>query len=438
MGSTDAAANLAIFNGQGTKLSETALNGAKQAWQQPGNLAKIGNGFVAFFLVNEGSNAASMNYQLFNQTGGKVGGLVYLPGSPNYISIVSTSDGGALLLNVPSTYNNVNFWKLDATGKLIGQTTLSGIQTSGGPTIGALQDGQAVATWIEASGVVKACIIGGAANIGSPFTVGMANPNYVENPQVKGLPDGSFVIAWGDKLANGSMDCHLQRFSAAGVPIGSGIVVNEVVDSVRGYADSAIASINVLADGRFVVVWNIDGTDTFTIYSGGEYQGGSGDDVITGTALSAQTLLGQGGNDTLDGGAGSDTLIGGDGADTYVFGRGSGDDLVDNKGHGGDGDRVLFGSGIARDQLWFTRDGSDLQVAVIGTADKLVIDDWYTSPANQVAGFDLADGSHLYAADVQNLVTAMAAMAPPPSGQTQLNAQQHQQLDVVLAANWQH
>jgi hypothetical protein len=38
---------------------------------------------------------------------------------------------------------------------------------------------------------------------------------------------------------------------------------------------------------------------------------------------------------------------------------------------------------------------------------------------------------------VENLVSAMAAMSPPPLGQTNLTAQQHQDLDPVIAANWQ-
>ncbi|PTQ89257.1 hypothetical protein C8N29_108141, partial [Agitococcus lubricus] len=38
--------------------------------------------------------------------------------------------------------------------------------------------------------------------------------------------------------------------------------------------------------------------------------------------------------------------------------------------------------------------------------------------------------------DVQALVSAMASIAPPPLGQTELSSEQHSQLDAVIAASW--
>ncbi|PTQ84874.1 hypothetical protein C8N29_1562, partial [Agitococcus lubricus] len=38
--------------------------------------------------------------------------------------------------------------------------------------------------------------------------------------------------------------------------------------------------------------------------------------------------------------------------------------------------------------------------------------------------------------DVQALVNAMASIAPPSLGQTELSSEQHSQLDAIIAASW--
>ncbi|NFV79073.1 calcium-binding protein, partial [Magnetospirillum aberrantis] len=134
----------------------------------------------------------------------------------------------------------------------------------------------------------------------------------------------------------------------------------------------------------------------------------------------------------------SETLLGTSAADVYVCGGGSNADLIDNRGHASDGDKVLYTSGITQDQLWFRQVGSDLEVSIIGTSDTVTIQAWYNSASNHVSRFELADGSFLVDSHVQNLVSAMAAMSPPSSGQTCLTSDQYQQLSPIIAANWQH
>ena len=55
--------------------------------------------------------------------------------------------------------------------------------------------------------------------------------------------------------------------------------------------------------------------------------GGSGNDVLTGTAL-ADVMDGAGGNDVLIGGGGNDTLTGGPGDDRFIFAPGDGSDTI--------------------------------------------------------------------------------------------------------------
>ncbi|MEO5375951.1 MAG: tandem-95 repeat protein, partial [Alphaproteobacteria bacterium] len=150
----------------------------------------------------------------------------------------------------------------------------------------------------------------------------------------------------------------------------------------------------------------------------------------------ADKLTGDAGANVLAGLCGDDTLEGGAGADRYLFGRGDGSDTVVNKGCAADGDSIVFGAGVSTDQVWLSRSKFDLVAGVIGTADRVVVADWYKSPANQVSAFETADGHVLARASVDTLVQAMAAFNPPPAGQLTLSGDVAGQLAPMLAANW--
>ena len=127
-------------------------------------------------------------------------------------------------------------------------------------------------------------------------------------------------------------------------------------------------------------------------------------------------LTGSSGNDRLDGGAGNDTLVGGSGADTYRFGAGSGLDTVqENDSTAGVMDRVDFGA-LLQSQVTFQRTGNNLEALIAGNSlDKLVVQDWYLGTPYRVEQFAFGDGSVLSDAQVQGLVSAMAAFAPASS-----------------------
>ncbi len=101
------------------------------------------------------------------------------------------------------------------------------------------------------------------------------------------------------------------------------------------------------------------------------------------------------------------------------------------------GSDILLDAGIQADQVWLRQTGNNLEVSLIGTSQKVVLTDWYVNaPSSQKTNFQLATGGTLLATEVQALVNAMAAFAPPPLGQTSLTTAQHQALDSVIAANW--
>ncbi|NML27864.1 calcium-binding protein [Zoogloea dura] len=151
----------------------------------------------------------------------------------------------------------------------------------------------------------------------------------------------------------------------------------------------------------------------------------------------ADSLFGDQGNDTLDGGAGNDLLNGGANSDTYMFSRGTGSDrIMEDDATVGNTDVLSIGAGVTADQLWFRRVGSDLEVSIIGSADKTTIDNWFNGSAYHVEQFKVTDGKTLLDSQVDALVSAMAGFAPPAAGQSTLPANYQSSLNPVIAANW--
>ena len=144
------------------------------------------------------------------------------------------------------------------------------------------------------------------------------------------------------------------------------------------------------------------------------------------------------GEDFFNSTASNDTLIGGTGNDTYWLARGYGNDTIqENDATVGNTDTARFDTGIAVDQLWFRHVGNNLEVSIIGTADKFTIQNWYSGSAYHIEQFRTADNHLLLDSQVENLVQAMAAFSPPASGQTTLPQNYQDALNPVIAANWQ-
>ncbi|NIN28329.1 calcium-binding protein [Hydrogenophaga sp.] len=147
-------------------------------------------------------------------------------------------------------------------------------------------------------------------------------------------------------------------------------------------------------------------------------------------------LKGAGGNDTIRGGQGRDVLQGGAGDDRYQFARGDGVDHIDQSDAlEADWDTVEFAPGIACDQLWFRQTGLNLEVSVMNTSDRLVLDDWFDPASSRVGAFEVGEGQSLFDQQVDALVQAMAAFNPPAPGQTNWTTDQQAAFAPVLAAS---
>ncbi|WP_308626863.1 calcium-binding protein [Massilia genomosp. 1] len=121
-------------------------------------------------------------------------------------------------------------------------------------------------------------------------------------------------------------------------------------------------------------VWS-DADATLLIGGSGNdtLHGGSGADVLRGGSGNDKLDAGMG-NDVLAGGAGDDLLDSGAGQDTIQFGRGDGrDTLLSSAGHGIGSKTIALAAGIMPGAVALSRDGSDLIVALKGSADALTV-----------------------------------------------------------------
>ncbi|MGV3654017.1 MAG: calcium-binding protein, partial [Noviherbaspirillum sp.] len=162
------------------------------------------------------------------------------------------------------------------------------------------------------------------------------------------------------------------------------------------------------------------------------------DEDIDGTGNSLDnTIVGNRGNNVLDGGAGNDILVGGLGHDTYVLSRGGGQDTVREYDTTlGNTDTIRLGEGVALDQLWFSRSGNDLQISLLDSLDRMVMQDWYHGTPWQVERLASGDGSQVIAnVDLERLVQAMASFAPPAPGITTWSSEQRAALAPILATS---
>ena len=98
---------------------------------------------------------------------------------------------------------------------------------------------------------------------------------------------------------------------------------------------------------------------------------------------------------------------------------------------------MLIGTGVIAEQVWLRQVGNDLEVSIIGTANSAKVKGWYgTDAESKIDSVQLSDGRSLLASEVQTLVEAMAAFAPPALGQTTLTNEQQAALSTVITTSW--
>jgi Ca2+-binding RTX toxin-like protein len=211
-------------------------------------------------------------------------------------------------------------------------------------------------------------------------------------------------------------------------------VVDNALDSITENAGEGLDGIE--ASVSFDLTTKGGNIENLTLTGSGAINGtgNASDNKIVGNGA-ANSLSGLAGNDDLDGGAGNDTLTGGEGSDTFRFARNGGQDLLNAADTDG-ADKLVIGGDVDYDQLWFQRIGNDLAIDIVGTSDRITVQGWYSSEANQLDRIELSDGDYISANDVDLLRAAMATIAPPVAGQLNLDQQVKQVLAPTLAASW--
>ena len=111
--------------------------------------------------------------------------------------------------------------------------------------------------------------------------------------------------------------------------------------------------------------------------------GGDGNDILNGGD----------GDDELHGGAGNDEMYGSGGNDTYVFELGDGQDIINDGRLNTAADKVVFGEGIAPEDITVTRDGGDMVLLVGENGDSLRIVHQFNDTDYQIERFEFADGT---------------------------------------------
>lgn len=366
-------------------------------------------------------------------------------------------------------------WYSDATGRLIAE-----VASSGGNIVQAVESGQSLTVvgstdvdkvYVGAGSTVNAVSLGGGRDevyltgLSSDYTFATAGTTVVmtrvaglrsDEREVVTIVGGSATSSDRVVFSDGAIDAFALRAAATAnsvvrvaatersTPSSAGFALrSEGADVLSGGAGNDTYHLDDAGD--VVVEFGNEGVDTVqsfvhaTLSANVEHLTLMGTQSLNGSGNGMDNeIVGNAGDNTLNGAGGADTLTGGRGNDSYVLTRDGGRDVIhEDDATVGNIDKAVFGSGIAGDQIWFRQTANDLEVSVIGTETSFTIDDWYAGNQFQLEQFVLSDGHLLVATDVNRLVDAMAAFAPPAPGQTTLSSGYQTALNTVIATSWQ-
>ncbi|MHB1014108.1 MAG: putative Ig domain-containing protein [Desulfurivibrionaceae bacterium] len=209
---------------------------------------------------------------------------------------------------------------------------------------------------------------GGAGN--DLLSGGDGNDTYIFNPG-DGVDrivdsDGTDTILFGEGITPDSLSLGLGSLLVRVGDQGDAIHIEDF--NPDDPFNSSVIEQFQFADGTVLGIGDL-------LARGFDIQGSTGDDLLTGTAITDR-ISGGDGDDTLIGGKGDDLLAGGGGNDTYVFNLGDGVDTIADVSSATEGNLISFGAGIAVSDLAFERDGSDLMIHVGLQGDSLRLKDF--------------------------------------------------------------
>jgi hypothetical protein len=426
------------FDAQGQKVgNHFMVNVEQNGYQMTPSMTVLANGnlVVAYDVANfpAGGYQWNVNWSSwidvrhFDQSGNPTSSEIILTETGNYTKKLSPAvaalDNGGYMIVYALADQSMN------GTRLLGQLMNANGTKNGGefivsegdtirniPTITKLRDGSMLVIWSSGDGsnyglFGRRYTASGVAD-GNEFLVNPGTLGAQQSPSVVALSDGGYFVSWmsqNDGVSSG-WDVWGKRFDRNGNIVSSGFV-DANGQSLGSYirlnsnigGNQMDPTVIEMDDGDLMLTWQhipSSGQPTInmvrfnaTLDTNHILDGTSANNILMG-GVGSDTLRGLAGNDDLRGGAGADYLSGGAGDDTYRIEIGGGVDHIDNQDDTGS-DTVAFGSGIGRDDLWFSQNGFNLNIERLGTTDKLVIDNWYAFDTQKVDAFTLADGSTL-------------------------------------------
>ena len=201
---------------------------------------------------------------------------------------------------------------------------------------------------------------------------------------------GSYNSNWGT-ITPANVAQAIEQYTFADGTVWTPSTIHEKMHNIIGtIGDDSLT----VYDGDAATFYGMEGNDTLNGNTGADVldggvgndslSGGAGNDILRGDAGN-DSISGGVGDDLISGGVGNDSLSGNEGNDTYLFVIGNGQDVILESGGM---DTIQFGPGIDPDDIVIKRvsrwnGGSvayyDLELSVIGTTDKLTIQQYFGS-----------------------------------------------------------
>ncbi|MEW4321311.1 calcium-binding protein [Chromobacterium vaccinii] len=93
--------------------------------------------------------------------------------------------------------------------------------------------------------------------------------------------------------------------------------------------------------------------------------------------------------------------------------------------------------GVSADRLFFHQSGNNLEISIIGTEDKVTVNNWFQDKAYQIELVKTSDGKTLMSSQVQSLVDAMASFSPSANASAAMPIEFDSVQKSIVSSSWQ-
>lgn len=174
------------------------------------------------------------------------------------------------------------------------------------------------------------------------------------------------------------------------------------IEAINGGTYSGYLADNVIDGTDANQTLDFSGTNLTGILA---ISGGGGNDVITGSASAIEFLIG--------GAGGDDVIYGGVGVDAYFWGFSAGQDTIYQNNAEAVTNDLLVSLYTNHESMWFSKEGDDLHIDIVGTDDSATFRDWYVNEQHQIGAITTGAYEIGSSADINALVDAMAMFDIP-------------------------